>query len=131
MIDYTGAQAYFAMGNHPKAAIWSAFTPPERRKGAIAAARRVIARHLGHPLDDNEPPYQEGDDRRMDFAVYEQALWMLEGDQIADATGNDPVPVMMGRASAADQRFRFPFVEFSPMTMRWLNGLPTVTTRGG
>lgn len=40
-------------------------------------AKRVLSRGLKRPLEEELPPYQYGDERRDDFAAYEQALFEL------------------------------------------------------
>ena len=129
MINHDGAQNYFASANHHKAAVWSKFNV-KTRQGAIASARRVMARGLGRSLDDDEPPYKEGDRIREEYAVYEQALWMMENGQVADATGNDPVPVLTGRADVADAISRTPYTAFAPEALRWLGGSGASVVRG-
>lgn len=129
MIDYDNAQIYFGAANHHKAAVWAAFGSAARA-GAIAAARRVLARALGRTLTDDEAAYAEGDRTRDEYAVYEQALWMLENGQIADATGNDPVPILTGRSDAADGSGDKNFGIFAPEALRWLGWTGAAAIRG-
>ena len=131
MIDFKGAQEYFKAVNHHKAAVWSSFSSSKTREGAVTAARRLVARELGRPLNDNEPPYREGDRTRQEFAVYEQALWMLENGQISDAAAGDPVPVLTGRPDAADRSRANPNTLLAPEAQRWLSLRNTLTIKGG
>jgi hypothetical protein len=118
-VDYNGAQIYFNAKNHHKSGVWSGFGQANRA-GAVAAARRILARGLGRPITDTEPAYQEGDRTREEYAVYEQALWVLEHGQIADATGNDPVAVLTGMGDSADPASRSAAALYAPEALRWL-----------
>jgi hypothetical protein len=129
MIDYDNAQIYFGAANHHKAAGWAAFGSGHR-VGAIAAARRVLTRALGRPLNDAEAAYSEGDQRRDEYAAYEQALWMLENGQVADATGNDPVPILAGRQDTADGSGGNSFSLFASEALRWLGWTGAAAIRG-
>jgi hypothetical protein len=129
MINLAGSQVYFGAANHHKAAVWAAFGQ-QHRTGAIAAARRTLSRALGRSLDDAEAAYAEGDHRRDEYAVYEQALWMLENGQIADATGNDPVPVLTGKADSADGPADRRVGAFAPEALRWLGWTGASAVRG-
>lgn len=131
-INLAGAQTYFSSSNHHKAAIWSGFAQAHRT-GSIAAARRILARALGRAMDDDEAAYAEGDRTRDEYAVYEQALWMLENGQVADATGNDPVPVLTGRAESAgvtDRAGERRYGAFAPEALRWLGWTGAAVIRG-
>ncbi|HON47402.1 MAG: hypothetical protein PHG74_07905 [Kiritimatiellae bacterium] len=128
MISFDRAQTYFGAENHHKAAVWSAFGQAHRT-GAIAAARRVLSRGLGRSMDENEPAYKEGDRTRDEYAVYEQALWMLENGQVADADGNDPVPVLTGRPDTEDVRSTSASV-YAPEALRWLGMTGGAVIRG-
>jgi hypothetical protein len=129
MINLTGAQTYFGAASHHKAAVWAAFGQGHRT-GAIAAARRTLSRSLGRALDDAESAYVEGDRTRDEYAVYEQALWMMENGQVADATGNDPVPVLTGKADAADGPADRRYGAFAPEALRGLGWTGAATIRG-
>lgn len=128
MINFDSAQVYFGASSHHKAAVWAAFGAGHR-KGAIAAARRVLTRGLGRTLDDSESAYAEGDRTRDEYAVYEQALWMLENGQIADATGNDPVPVLTGQPDASEARSPGAGL-YAPEALRWLGVTGAAVIRG-
>lgn len=127
-IDFTGAQVYFGTANHHKAAVWSGFGQGHRT-GALAAARRVLARGLGRAMRADESAYNEGDRTRDEYSVYEQALWMLENGQVADATGNDPVPVLTGKADTADTRAPGASL-YAPEALRWLGMIGGGVVRG-
>jgi len=126
-INLAGAQTYFGASSHHKAAVWAAFGQGHRT-GAIAAARRVMSRGLGRAMSDTETAYVEGDRTRDEYAVYEQALWMLENGQVADATGNDPVPVLTGKADAAESKQGAGM--YAPEALRWLGVTVAASIRG-
>lgn len=128
MITFDNAQVYFRAGNHPKSSVWSGFSTAHRQ-GAVATAKRVLSRELGRPMQEDEPPYQDGDRRRDEYAVYEQALWVLEHGQIANAMGADPVPILTGNIDVAgDTNGKVSF--FSPEALRWLGWTGAAVIRG-
>ena len=53
--------------------LWDAWDEysSDQKEMAITQARRDLSRALGRPMADDEPPYQEGDRRRDEYAVYE------------------------------------------------------------
>jgi len=129
MISFDNAQLYFRAENHHKSAVWAGFGT-EHRKGAIAAARRVLSRGLARAMRDDEAAYVEGDRTRDEFSVYEQSLWMLENGQVADATGNDPIPVLTGRPDAAESTKGPGSDVYAPEALRWLGMTGGAVVRG-
>jgi hypothetical protein len=127
MIDYDGSQTYFEPENHYKAAIWSGFDT-ERRTAAIATARRILARTLDRTINDDEADYIEGDRTRDEYAIYEQALWMLENGQIADGSGSGPVPILTGATDTAGVDNKGVAGLYAPEALRWLgwNGVSVI-----
>ena len=128
MIDFAGSQTYFGGENHHKAAVWSGFGQ-QHRTGAIAAAKRILSRGLQRPVRENEPPYQAGDAVREEYAVYEQALWMLEHGQVADGLGSDPVPIITGAPDLAEARAPGAGL-YAPEALRWLGTVKAAVVRG-
>ena len=59
--------------------LWEAWNEysGEQKEAALTQARRDLSRALGRPMNDDEPPYQEGDTKRDEYAVYEQAAYTL------------------------------------------------------
>lgn len=84
MITVDGADSYFSESSF--CAQWEAYSALQRI-AAIAAAKRSLSRALGRALNENEPPYQPGDTRRDEYAVYEQALYILVRDALPEGTG--------------------------------------------
>lgn len=74
MITVANANAYF--GAHSYCEAWNEYSGTQKEL-AITQARRDLARVVGRPMRDDEPPYQEGDKKRDEYAVYEQALYTL------------------------------------------------------
>jgi hypothetical protein len=119
-ITFENAQAYFAPDNHHRAAVWAGFQETHCR-GAIASARRGLARLLGRGMKENEAAYKEGDRIRDEFAVYEQALYLLETGVVANGSASDPVPIIAGNEEAqkaAGTKGRPSVV--GPEALRWL-----------
>lgn len=71
-IDKTAADAYFGPTSHVKTGVWMEFSE-NLRAAAIAQATRQLTTLLGEapeiPVDTDDP--------HEDWAVYEQALWIL------------------------------------------------------
>lgn len=128
MISFDNAQVYFRGGNHHKSSVWAGFGQTHRL-GAVATAKRVLSRALGRAMQEDEPPYKAGDRRRDEYAVYEQALWMLEHGQIANAMGADPVPILTGQADVAGGADG-PVALWAPEALRWLGWTGAAVIRG-
>lgn len=119
-ITFENAQAYFDGANHNRASVWAAFDE-QHRLGAIATARRGIARMLGRAMKDTEAAYKEGDRVRDEFAVYEQALYLLETGVVANGAASDPVPILAGNEKAQEVAGKKdPQRVIGPEALRWL-----------
>ena len=66
---------------------WAEYSGAQRN-AALLQARRDLSRALGRPLRDDEPAYKEGDTRRDEFAVYEQAIYTLIRSVAPDGNGD-------------------------------------------
>jgi len=95
-IDIRGAGEYFR--SHAKATMWPQYSP-EEQEGAIEQAKRDLSRKFGRAIDEDEPPYQHGDQQRDEYAVYEQALHALEQIGVGNGRGSD-VPALKGSSEA-------------------------------
>jgi len=84
MIDVKNADAYFA--SHPMGANWKEYGA-DQRTTAIEYAKRELSRALGRPMNEAEAPYRYGDKVRDEYAVYEQALYVLLRDCQPNSTG--------------------------------------------
>lgn len=92
MISVGNANAYFEGRTVGK--FWDEYSG-EQKEAAITQARRDLARAIGRPMNDDEPPYVEGDRRRDEYAVYEQALYTLLRDTNPEG-GGSAVPSLNG-----------------------------------
>ncbi len=92
MINVANANAYFAGRTIGK--FWAEYSG-EQKEAAIAQARRDLARAVGRPMRDDEPPYAEGDKKRDEYAVYEQAAYTLLRDVNPEGTG-EALPSLNG-----------------------------------
>jgi hypothetical protein len=109
------ASDYF--NGHPAAATWAG-VDDERKTAVIAHARRVLARALGRTIDDNEDAYEEGDETRDEYAVYEQALYLVENNLVANTEGSAPAFVAQtptGKEGRKPDRWGI-----APEALRWL-----------
>lgn len=86
-INAAGATSYFQ--GHPRGVVWQKAGDP-LKEGAITHARRVLSRAVGRALNDSESAYVEGDLVRDEYAVYEQALHMIENGLLSNAEGTAP-----------------------------------------
>lgn len=116
-ITVQGASAYFRTTSF--SAKWAEYST-EQRVAAIAQARRELAKALGRPMRDDEPPYAEGDAKRDEYAVYEQALYSLVRDA-EPAGGGAAIPSL----DADDRRpvgftLRDGFGNWSKRALSWL-----------
>lgn len=84
MICVGNANAYFEGRTVGK--FWAEYSG-EQKEAAIAQARRDLARAIGRPMKDDEPPYEEGQRKRDEYAVYEQALYSLLRDVNPEGSG--------------------------------------------
>jgi len=127
MIDYSGAVTYFA--EHVKGHI---FQDAGETAGtqAIAHGRRQLARALGRAMSDTEAAYSEGDTTRDEYAVYEQALYLIENGVIANGEGSAPLAVVSGGGEQPDGRRQAEAAVYAPEALRWLGYRGAVVTQG-
>lgn len=125
MICVDNADAYFA--SHPMGANWREYSA-EQRTNAVEYAKRELSRALGRPMKEDEPQYQYGDRTRDEFAVYEQALYVLLRDCSPSASGvvmpsaepDEAQPTAHTMAKGKDH--------FAAEALRWLGGSGRVET---
>lgn len=116
-ITVQGASAYFRTTSFSEK--WEEYST-DQQHAAIAQARRELAKALGRPMRDDEPPYAEGDAKRDEYAVYEQALYSLVRDA-EPAGGGAAIPSL----DADDRRsvgftLRDGFGNWSKRALSWL-----------
>jgi len=121
------ADKYFAPENHVQSEVWFKFAGAHRA-GAVANARRIFEREFRRALDDTGASdtifYRE------DFAVYEQALWLLLGSPFGDGSGGDAVSILSGDAEGVAEANGRRRPRWSPDAIRWLGGTGASTVRG-
>jgi hypothetical protein len=127
MINYAGSITYFQ--GHLKGNIWTQ-AGEKSCTVAIAAARKVLSRGLGRAMDDSEVAYEEGDTCRDEYAVYEQALYLLENGVIANGDGSAPQPILTGATEAPDQPRRGESSLYAPEALRWLGYTGSAIIKG-
>jgi len=120
-IDVTGATSYFSQ--HMRAQVWNGFADPQRT-AAIAHAKRVLNRAINSDID-NEPVDTTDYSFRPDYAVYEQALWMLENGVIANGEQSAPAFIASDPEKPDNARDSQKAM-ISPEAMRWLGIGPMI-----
>lgn len=131
MIDLPGANLYFKFGRHQAADIWAGYSKGARM-GAVESAKRTFSRALGRRLDENLPPYDYGQRLRDDFAVYEQALFLLQQTTQPNAVREaDPVVADAVNTERSDNVYDNSLVGiYSPEALRWLGWSGHVAIKG-
>lgn len=129
MICVQNANSYFK--GRTLASVWDSYSG-EQKEAAIAQARRDLARALRRPMKDDEPPYEEGQTKRDEYAVYEQAIYSLQRDTqpegigaaVPSLTPDEEKPKLMGAAVGGGK--------WSIEALTWLaDKLAIVTKIGG
>ena len=115
-IDVIGANEYF--GLHVKAEQWKEFSSPGQKEGAIAKARRDLSRELGRAMDD-AAEYREGDRKCDAFAVYEQALFILEQGGVVHGKSS-PIQSLAVASEEPEVRPSGVVGKWGPEALRWL-----------
>ena len=125
-IAHSGAVDYFR--DHLRGSIWNGFGEAQQT-AALAHAKRVLSRALNSNIDDetiDETDYSY----RPDYAVYEQALWMLENGVIANGEKSAPGFIASDTEKPDNARDSQKAL-LSPEAMRWLGiGPMLVLSRG-
>ena len=85
----TTAAAYFE--GHPRGTVWAAFEEP-KQAASLTHARRIVQRSIREDITDADlDALTDSDFPRLDFAIFEQALWQLENSpQVGDGDGEAP-----------------------------------------
>ena len=126
MIVIDNADAYFKA--HPMSASWSEYTA-EQRKTAIEYSKRELSRALGRALKEDEPQYRYGDRTRDEYAVYEQALYVLLRDCQPKTAGGVVMPAAEpDEAKPPAHTMANGKDHFAAEALRWLGGSVRVET---
>ena len=112
--------SYYRPDNHIKANKWKSFDA-ELRKAAFTQAQRDVIVYLNRTLDNP----QTNDIYRDDYAIYEQALYMLEHGNIQKDAGSDGV-VKIGR----NEQFKADDNWLSPQALRYMAVSKVKVARG-
>jgi hypothetical protein len=112
------AEAYFAPANHLRAAVWAKFDETQKA-GAIAHAKRILNRAC--TLDDIETEIDVTMEINPEYAIYEQALYMLMNLPMDNRDGSFAValaadPKAEGKARKAETGL------IAPEALAWLTG---------
>lgn len=126
-ITHENAAAYF--GTHPEGHIWTQ-AGDTAQQNVLAQARRQLARALGRALSDTEAAYVEGDTRRDEYAVYEQALWLIKNGVVANGEGSAPDALLTADGADPGQPARRDTRVYGPEALRWLGYRGAVVTSG-
>jgi len=115
-INLIGANKYFKV--HAKSKIWKEFSE-EQKTGGIENAKQHLSRELRRAMKEDEPPYEYGDERRDEYAVYEQALFILTQIGIVDGS-TESVQSLAPTADEPEVRVSKTHGKWSPEALRWL-----------
>jgi hypothetical protein len=124
----TNAEAYFAPTNHIKAATWAAFEA-EIKQAAIVQAKRVLSR-LARVVDIEVELDSPETGTSAEYAIYEQALWMLSNVPMANADNSFAVVEAADPETPSNAR-KAQTVEISPEAVRWLCPTGTISLSRG
>jgi len=119
MICIDNAGAYFK--SHPMGAVWAEYSAAQR-SSAVEYAKRELSRALGRPMKENEPPYSYGDRTRDEYAVYEQALYVLLRDCQPQSAGVVMPSAEPDEAQPAAHTLANGKDHFAAEALRWLGG---------
>ena len=108
----TDANTYYAATNHIKAFDWAQYSTDERT-GGLAQAQREVEVYLNRDLSDPTA----GDRYRDDYAIFEQALFILEETVRTreSTTGAELVETVNTEAQE-----KYYGVVYAPMAMRYM-----------
>ena len=116
-ISRENADAYFNINTHLMGKLWNDDLDEIDKNASIAHAKRIIERHLGISDIENETISTTAQ-WRPDYAVYEQALWMLiSHPNQADGTKSG---VKWPTVTGEGEPVQFGDVVLSPEAKRWL-----------
>lgn len=127
MSSVANAETYFAPTNHIRSASWARFQP-EQKEAAIAQAKRILNRACSS--EDIEEDFDTDEDSNPEYAIYEQALYMLQNMPMANA--DETFAVADAVDSESDTKTRRPDQgTISPEARRWLTGNDEVAISRG
>lgn len=116
-ISRTNADAYFSITSHVMGKLWQDDLSEGDKTAAMNHAKLIIERHLGIS-DISTETISTTAQWRPDYAVYEQALWMLiKNPMQSDGTKSGVKwPTVNGEGEAV----QFGDITIAPEAKRWL-----------
>ena len=111
--DITDANIYFGAASHVRATDW-ANIPTAERTAALAQAKREIEARLNRDLYDPD----DTDRYRDDYAVFEQALYLLE-ETVRTTNGTNSAQII--ETVDSEQRDKFYGITICPQAMIFLS----------
>jgi hypothetical protein len=114
----SNAEAYFGAANHIKAPTWAAFEP-EVKQAAIAQAKRVLNRQARVEDIESELAVDMAGGINPEYAIYEQALWLLSNLPMANADNSFAIVEAADPETTSKAR-KAQVAEISPEAIRWL-----------
>lgn len=125
----SNAEAYFDPTNHVKAPTWAAFTP-EQKQAAIVHAKRILNR-LARVADiETELDVDMTEGINPEYAIYEQALWILSNLPMANADNSFAVAEAVDLETTSKAR-KAETAEICPEAVRWLCPSGTISLSRG
>ena len=111
--------------------LWDAWDEysSDQKEMAITQARRDLSRALGRPMNDDEPPYQEGDKRRDEYAVYEQAIYTLLMNAQPKGGGSMTPSLSPDETKPKGKTLGEGYGKWSKEALAWLADKMTIVTR--
>ena len=126
-ITAEGASAYFAKTTFSEQ--WAAYSR-DQKGAAVQMAKREFARAIGRPLNEDEPPYVDGDAVREDYAAYEQALFTLLRDCQPHGTGTAVPALDQDDQKSPAYTLAESKGQWSPRALAWLGSIGVIARRG-
>lgn len=125
--NVANAETYFAPTNHIRAASWARFEA-EQKAAAIAQAKRILNRACSS--DDIEVEFETDEDSKPEYAIYEQALFMLQNLPMVNSDETLAIPEAADPGS--DTKARSPERGIiAPEARRWLTAGDDVAVSRG
>jgi hypothetical protein len=121
------AEAYFAPTNHIRSAHWKKFEA-EQKAAAIAQAKRILNRACRS--EDIETDFETDEDSNPEYAIYEQALYMLQNLPMANADETFAVADAVDYESDTKTRRQDQGI-IAPEARRWLTAGDDVAVSRG
>ena len=113
----TGSETYFAPANHLRASIWEKFEE-NQKAAAIAHAKRILNRACA--MDDIETEIDVTMEINPEYAIYEQALYMLMNAPVGNADGSFAMAAMAADPETEKKARKAETGLIAPEALAWL-----------